>query len=124
MMIRRKDRPNIKPNTKQGIAPLKSGIPCMVDLALSVKRYSMTISLNTTLRIWVLADLTFKPFARLRIASSPMRLHVDLGDSFKGMSKCKKRKAVRYGKIPKDLEDRINDVCWKAVKHYLSSVIS
>ena len=67
-----------------------------------------------------ISGLTFKPFARVRIASSPMRLHIDLGDSFKGLSKCKKRKAVRYGKIPKDLEDRINDVCWKAVKQYLS----
>jgi hypothetical protein len=67
-----------------------------------------------------ISGLTFKPFARLRLASSPLRLHVDLGDSFKGMSKCKRRKAVRYGKIPKDLEDRINDACWKAVKVYLN----
>ena len=64
------------------------------------------------------SGLTFKPFARLRLSSNPMRLHVDLGDILKGYSKSKRRKAIRYGKIPKPIQDKIHDVCWIAVKHY------
>lgn len=66
------------------------------------------------------SGLTFKPFAKLRLASSYIRLHVDLGDILKPMSKSKKRKSVRYGKIPKDIQDRISVRCWQAVKHYLN----
>ena len=65
-----------------------------------------------------ISGLTFKPFAKLRLASSYIRLHVDLEDILKPVSKSQKRKAIRYGKIPTDLQDKINDRCWQAVKHY------
>jgi len=67
-----------------------------------------------------ISGLTFKPFAKLRLASSYIRLHVDLDDILKPVSKSQKRKAIRYGKIPTDLQDKINDRCWQAVKHYLN----
>jgi hypothetical protein len=66
------------------------------------------------------SGLTFKPFAKLRLASSYIRLYVDLGDTLKPMSKSKRRKALRYGKIPHELEDKIQSMCWRAVKHYLN----
>ena len=65
------------------------------------------------------SGLTFKPFVKLRLASSFVRLHVDLGNILKPLSKSQKRKALRYGKLPKGLQDRIHDVCWQAVSHYL-----
>ena len=65
-----------------------------------------------------ISGLTFKPFAKLRLASSYIRLHVDLEDILKPVSKSQKRKAIRYGKIPTDLQDKIHDRCWQAVKHY------
>jgi hypothetical protein len=67
-----------------------------------------------------ISGLTFKPFAKLRLASNYIRLHVELDEILKPMSKSKKRKAIRYGKIPKDIQDRINIQCWQAVKHYMS----
>ena len=68
-----------------------------------------------------ISGLTYKPFAKLRLASSFMRLHVDLADTLKPVSKNKKRKALRYGKIPNELQDKIHNACWLAVKHYLNS---
>jgi hypothetical protein len=68
-----------------------------------------------------ISGLTFKPFAKLRLASSYIRLHVDLEDVLKPMSKSKKRKAIRYGKIPSNITNRIQVLCWQAVKHYLNS---
>ena len=68
------------------------------------------------------SGLTFRPFAKVRIASSFMGLHVtvDLGDTLKGVSKNKRRKAIRYGKaLPKDVQDRIDKLCRQAVRHYL-----
>ena len=64
--------------------------------------------------------LTLQPFAKVRLASSWMGLHVDLQDSLKGLSKSKKRKAIRYGKIPREVKDRVEDTCWQAVKDYFS----
>ena len=66
-----------------------------------------------------MSGLTFKPFARVKLASKPMLLHVDLGDILKGLTKNKKRKTIRYGRIPKQLQDRIYQTCWLAVKDYL-----
>jgi hypothetical protein len=66
------------------------------------------------------SGLTFKAFAKVRLSSNFMRLHVYLGDTFKGLSKSKKRKAVRYGKIPATVQDDINQACWSAVKQYLN----
>ncbi len=67
-----------------------------------------------------ISGLTFKPFAKVRIASTYMNLHIDLGDSLRAMSKNKRRKAIRYGKpLPKLLDDRIDLIVNKAVRHYL-----
>ncbi len=66
------------------------------------------------------SGLTYKPFAKVRLASSFMRLHVDLKDTLKPVSKNKKRKALRYGKVTTDIQDKVHDACWLAVKHYLN----
>jgi len=58
-----------------------------------------------------ISGLTFRPFAKVRLASSFVRLHIDLGDSLKQVSKNKRRKALRYGKIPETIKT--------AVRHYL-----
>ena len=66
-----------------------------------------------------ISGLTFKPFAKVRIASSYMRLFVELGDSLKGISKAKRRKAIRYGKaLPPQVQRRIEQLCNLAVRHY------
>jgi len=68
------------------------------------------------------SGLTFRPFAKVRIASSFIGLHVtvDLGDSLKTVSKNKRRKAIRYGKaLPKEVQDIIDKLCRQAVRHYL-----
>ena len=68
-----------------------------------------------------ISGLTFTPFARIRIANSYMRLYVDLGNTLKPMGKNKRRKAIRYGKpLPKEINSRIDDLCNKAVRHYLN----
>ncbi len=66
------------------------------------------------------SGLTYKPFAKVRLASSFMRLHVDLKDTLKPVSKNKKRKALRYGKVTTDIQDKVHDACWLAVRHYLN----
>jgi hypothetical protein len=66
-----------------------------------------------------ISGLTFKPFAKVRIASSYMRLFVELGDALKGVSKTKRRKATRYGKaLPPQVQRRIELLCSLAVRHY------
>lgn len=62
-----------------------------------------------------ISGLTFKPFAKVRIASSFVNLYIDLGDSLKEVSKSQRRKALRYGKVSDDVRVSIN----KAVRHYL-----
>jgi hypothetical protein len=67
-----------------------------------------------------ISGLTFKPFAKIRVSSSYMRLHVNLGDSLKPVSKARRRKAIRYGKpLPKSIEENINKLIGEAVRHYL-----
>lgn len=67
-----------------------------------------------------ISGLTFTPFAKVRIAGGFVRLHVNLADSLRGISKNQRRKAVRYGKpVPKSIQDRINDLVGQAVRHYL-----
>jgi hypothetical protein len=69
-----------------------------------------------------ISGLTFKPFAKVRIASSYMRLFVDLGDTLKDVPKVKRRKAIRYGKaLPPEAQRRIEQTVRQAVKHYLSN---
>lgn len=66
------------------------------------------------------SGLTFKPFARVRLASSYVHLFVDLGDTLKGVSKSRRRKAIRYGKpLPQDIQREIEQACKLAVTHYL-----
>ena len=68
-----------------------------------------------------ISGLTFRPFAKVRIASSYMRLFVNLGDTLKGISKHKRRKAVRYGKaLPVPVQKRIELLCSLAVRQYLN----
>jgi len=67
-----------------------------------------------------ISGLTLKPFARVKLGSSYMRLYVDLGDSLKPISKNKRRKAIRYGKaLPKAVSDRIAELVKLAVRDYL-----
>lgn len=69
-----------------------------------------------------ISGLTFKPFAKIRMASSFVVLFIDLGDSLKTISKAKRRKAIRYGKpLPLEIERGINSLCRLAVRHYLES---
>ncbi|MBI4215912.1 MAG: hypothetical protein HY687_00740 [Chloroflexi bacterium] len=68
-----------------------------------------------------MSGLTFKPFAVIRIASSPVNLQVDLGDTLRGMSKGGRRKAIRYGKVlPIPVQAKVDEACRKAVRHYLA----
>ena len=65
--------------------------------------------------------LKLQPFARVKLASSYMRLYVSLGDSLRGSSKNKRRKAIRYGKpLPQETQARVARLIWLAVKDYLN----
>jgi len=64
-----------------------------------------------------ISGLTFKPFAKVRLASSYMRLHIYLDDSLKNIGKNARRKALRYGKLPDTARQRIR----QAVGHYLDN---
>jgi len=67
------------------------------------------------------SGLTFTPFAKVRLASSFIGLHVDLVDTFRGVSKNKRRKAMRYGKaLPRNVQDHVDKQCNEAVRHYLA----
>jgi len=67
-----------------------------------------------------MSGLTLKPFAKIRLASSYMNLHIDLGDSLRDQSKNKRRKAIRYGKVADTIEVRIRE----AVRHYFDHIVS
>ncbi|GAJ14562.1 unnamed protein product, partial [marine sediment metagenome] len=68
-----------------------------------------------------ISGLTFKPFAQIRLASSFVSLYIDLGNTLKGLSKSKRRKAIRYGKpLSYDIDREIGNICKLAVKHYLA----
>ena len=69
-----------------------------------------------------ISGLTFKPFAKIRLSSSFVGLYVELGDTLQGLSKYKRRKAIRYGKpLPYEIEKEIARICRLAVRHYLAS---
>ena len=69
-----------------------------------------------------ISGLTYKPFARVRLASSYVHLFIDLGDSLKTIGKNKRRKAIRYGKaLPIEKQREVELVCRLAVRHYLDS---
>ena len=64
--------------------------------------------------------LTFQPFARIRIASSFVRLHVSIDKPFRALSKNAKRRAMRYGKMPANVEDNVGHLCSLAVSRWLN----
>ena len=67
------------------------------------------------------SGLTFTPFVRVRIASSYIRLYVDLGDILRQVSKSQRRKAIRYGKpLPSSVKQQISQKVLLAVKDYYS----
>jgi len=66
-----------------------------------------------------ISGLTFRPFAKVRLASSYVVLFVDIADVLKGESKNKRRKAIRYGKpLPQEIQREIALECSKAIRHY------
>ncbi len=68
-----------------------------------------------------MSGIKLQPFAKVRLASSYMRLYVDLGHSLRGASKNQKRKAIRYGKeLPSSIQNTIARQVWLAVKAYLN----
>lgn len=68
-----------------------------------------------------ISGLTFKPFAKVRISSSYTRLHVDISEPLRKVSKNRKRKAVRYCKaLPVDTQTEVDHLCSMAVKHYMN----
>ena len=68
-----------------------------------------------------ISGLTFKPFAKVRIASSYVRLHVDLKAPLTSVSKNRKRKFIRYGKgLPPEVAKEVELTCNRAIAHYLS----
>jgi len=67
------------------------------------------------------SGLTLMPFVVVRLASSYMRLHIDLGRELRQVSKSKRRKAIRYGKpLPQETESIIRHKVFEAVKDYLA----
>ena len=65
------------------------------------------------------SGLTFRPFAKVRLASSYVVLFVDIGDALKGTSKNKRRKALRYrGALPQEIQIDIDQECSKAIMDY------
>jgi len=67
------------------------------------------------------SGLTFTPFVRVRVASSYIRLYVDLGEALRQVSKSKRRKAIRYGKpLPENIKLSIRRMVLEAVKDYYS----
>lgn len=68
-----------------------------------------------------ISGITLTPFIRVRIASSYVRLYVDLGEALREVSKSKRRKAIRYGKpLPKSTEVLIRRKVLEAIRHYLA----
>ena len=68
-----------------------------------------------------ISGLTFKPFAKVRIASSFVRLLVDIAEYLKPLSKNKRRKFARYGKgLPVPVQREVEQACNRAIAHYLS----
>ena len=66
-----------------------------------------------------ISGLTFKPFAKIRLASTPIRLFVEIGEAVKGISKNRRRKARRYGKaMPQAAQDKVEAACWRAIRQF------
>ena len=60
--------------------------------------------------------LTFRPVAKVRIPSTYVGLFVDIGEALQGVSRNKRRKALRYGKtLPKEASVKIEALVRKVV---------
>jgi hypothetical protein len=69
-----------------------------------------------------LSPLTLKPFALIRLSSTYVGLHVNLGDTLKRASKNQRRKHLRYGKrLPDNIQSEIDLLCRQAVNHWLEN---
>ena len=67
------------------------------------------------------SGLTLTPFVKVRLASSYMRLFIDLGQALREVSKNKRRKAIRYGKpLPQETQAIIRRKVLEAVRDYLA----
>ncbi len=67
------------------------------------------------------SGLTLTPFVKVRIASSYIRLYVDLGKELRQVSKNKRRQGIRYGKpLPQSTTTAIRQKVMEAVKDYYS----
>lgn len=67
-----------------------------------------------------ISALTFRPFAKVRLASSFVCLHIEITEALHTTSKARRRKAIRYGKpLPQEARGKIDQICSLAVKHYL-----
>ncbi len=69
------------------------------------------------------SGVTQRPFAKIRVSSSYMVLHVDLGELLrrKFAGKCKRRKAARYGKPQKlDPFPEMAELIERAIRDYRS----
>ena len=67
------------------------------------------------------SGITLTPFVKVRLASTYMRLFVDLGEALKQVSKSKRRKAIRYGKpLPPSTTTAIRRKILEAVRDYYS----
>ena len=67
------------------------------------------------------SGLTLKPFVRVRLSSSYIRLYVDLGEALRQVSKSQRRKAIRYGKpLPQTTRQAIMRKVLEAVRDYYS----
>jgi len=67
------------------------------------------------------SGVTLTPFVRVRLASSYMRLYVDLGEALRQVSKSQRRKAIRYGKpLPPTTRQAIMRKVLEAVRDYYS----
>ena len=67
------------------------------------------------------SGLTYHPFAKVRIASSLVALHVDITEALKPLSKSKRRKVIRHGKpLPSEILANVTEVCALAVSKYLA----
>jgi len=66
-------------------------------------------------------SLTFKPFVKVRLASSIVALHIDISEALRPLSKCKKRKSIRYGKpLPSTILEVVSECASLAVSKYLA----
>ena len=107
---------------------------CRIIHSLGERRYPLVGRFNAISRTifadnqplyyiqgYAISGLTFKPFAKVRVASSYMRLYVDLGDALTRVGKVKRRKAIRYGKpLPLLIENKVNKIVSEAVRDFLA----